>query len=63
MLDLNNYTTDQLYAMQDLLDHLRAHMYEYVTSDFMRITGIQDASDLITLEINERLEDMENEEE
>lgn len=62
MLDLKKYSIDQLYAMQDLLDHLAERLDEYVTLDFIRITGMQDVVDHIVIEIDGRMEDMENEE-
>ena len=60
MLDLKKYTTDQLYTMQDVLEEVDRLLEDYVTSEFAHVTGLQDLVDRLMIEIDERMEDMEN---
>lgn len=62
MMKLSDYTLHELFAMQDLMDHIDDMLSEYVTNDFKCMTGLKELEDRIMIEVDGRLEDEENEE-
>ena len=58
MLDLKKYTLDQLFAIQELFEELSERLADYVTDEFIKVTGCQEIYDRLMTEIDERMEDM-----